>query len=144
MLSRRRFQSHVSFPRVIAGLQARRQRGAMPTRFSFLPPPIYFLPLYGIFLGGRSCFFWPEKTLNFVISVRKSLRILAKTFFLEITCFWPEKSDKILARKSLQKSAKTFAPPILILPPPPPPPILRSWRRPCWFEKQQLLLTTSR
>ena len=91
----------------------------MPPRYSFLPPDLFLAP-HGIFLGGRSCFFWPEKTLKFVISVRKSLRISAKTFFfcffLEITCFWPEKNVKILAR-NLRKSAKTFAPPILILPP---------------------------
>ena len=92
--------------------------GAMPLQFSFLPPPpIYFLPPHGIFLG-RSCFFWPEKTLKFVTSVRKSLRISAKTFFFsEITCFWPEENVKISARKSLRKSAKIFVSPILILPP---------------------------
>ena len=77
--------------------QARRQRGGRGghcPRFSFLPPPpprfiscppppppIYFLPPHGIFLGGKSCCFWPEKTLKFVISTRKSLRISAKTFF---------------------------------------------------------------
>ena len=55
--------------------------GKMPPRFSFLPPPIYFLPPR-YFLGGKSCFFWLKKTLKFVISVRKSLRISAKTFFL--------------------------------------------------------------
>ena len=32
----------------------------MPPDFHFCPPPpIYFLP-HGIFLGGKSCFFWPE------------------------------------------------------------------------------------
>ena len=44
-------------------------------------PPIYFLPPHGIFWEEEVAFFWPEKTLKFVISVKKSLRILAKTFF---------------------------------------------------------------
>ena len=45
----------------------------------------------GIFLGGRSWCFSAEKTLKFMILVRKSLRDLF--FFLEITCiFRPEKA----------------------------------------------------
>ena len=32
------------------------------------------------FMGGKSYCFWPEKTLKFSISARKSLRISAKTF----------------------------------------------------------------
>ena len=61
----------------LASKQARRQRGgrgAMPPRFISCPP-------LGIFWGGISCCFWPEKTFKFVISARKSLRISAKTFF---------------------------------------------------------------
>ena len=67
--------------------------GALPPRFSFLPPlppPDLFLAPHGNFWGGKSCSFWPEKTFEFVISARKSLRISAKTFifyFLEITWF---------------------------------------------------------
>ena len=62
--------------------QVRRQR------VSFLPPPPpdLFLAPHAIFLGGKSCCFWPEKP----ISARKSLRISAKTFFfffVEITWF---------------------------------------------------------
>ena len=34
-----------------------------------------------ICLGGKSCWFWLEKTLKFVISARKSLRISEKTYF---------------------------------------------------------------
>ena len=94
--------------------QARRQGGigdiALPIFVFALP--IYFLPPNGIFLGGKICCFWPEKTFKFVISARKSLWISAKTFFLflEITCFRPEKTFKsvISARKSLRISAKTF------------------------------------
>ena len=136
--------------------------GAMPLRFSFLPPlsPIYFLPPHGIFWGGISCCFWPEKTFKFVISARKSLRISAKTFsffFFEITWFWPEKTFKfvISARKSLRILAKTFSFSFFFgdhliftktspqsdsgimkkLCPPDfnfAPPISRSWRRP-WY-----------
>ena len=79
----------------ITRTQARRQRGgggggrgAMPPRFSFLPPGFISCPPHGIFLGGRRCFFWPEKTLKFVISVRKSLRISATTFFFFFFFFW--------------------------------------------------------
>ena len=69
---------------VRTAFQARRQI------FVFVPP-IFFLAPHRIFLGGRSCCYWAEKTLKFAISVRKSLRISAKTFFfLEITCFWLE------------------------------------------------------
>ena len=64
------------------------QRGQCPPIFVFAPPSPRFIscPPHGIFLGGKSCFFWPEKNV------------------------------KISARKSLRKLAKTFAPPILILP----------------------------
>ena len=105
------------------------QGGNAPPIFVFAPP-IYFLPPKVFFWEEEVGLYSPEKTLKFVISVTKSLRISAKTFFFfEITCFWPEKNVKISARKSLWKSAKTFAPPILIL----PPPISRSWRRPCLY-----------
>ena len=63
----------------------------MPPRFSFLPH--LFLAPHGIFLGGRSCFFWPENMLKFEISAGKSLRISAKTFFFffgDHLSFWPE------------------------------------------------------
>ena len=104
----------------VAYTQARRQGGAggaMPPDFRFRPPDLFLAP-HGIFLGGRSCFFWPEKTLKFVIFVRKKPSDFGEDlFFLEITWFWPEKNVKISARNSLRNSAKTFAPPILILPP---------------------------
>ena len=79
----------------------------MPPRFSFLPPQFISCPPHGIFFGGRSCFFWPETTLKFVISVRKSLQISAKTFFfgdhlILVGIF------AISGRKSLRISAKTF------------------------------------
>ena len=95
------------------------------------PPPIYFLPPTVFFLGGRRCFFWPEKTLKFVISVKKSLRISAKTFFyfLEITCFWPEKKTlKFRPEKAFENRRKPLPPDFNFAP---PPPISRSWRRPC-------------
>ena len=46
-----------------------------------------------------------------MISVRKSLRISAKTFFFWRSPALAGKKVKISARKSLRKSAKTFAPP---------------------------------
>ena len=80
--------------------------GAMPPRFSFLPP-------HGIFFA-KSCFFWPEKTLKFVISVRKSLRISAKTFF-----FW--RSPVSSGKKTLKfRPEKAFGNRRKHLPPPPP------------------------
>ena len=86
-------------------IQARRQRGG---NFRFCPPPPRFFscsPRY--FLGGRSWYFWAEKTLKLVISARKSLRISAKTFFF----FFGE---------DLCPPDFNFA-----------PSISRSWRRPC-------------
>ena len=56
--------------------------GGNAPRFLFLTPNL-FLAHHGIFLGGKSCCFWAKKTFKFVISARKSLRILAKIFF-----FW--------------------------------------------------------
>ena len=78
--------------------------GASPVVFA--PPP-----LHGIFWEGKSCWFWPEKTFEFVISARKSLWISAKTFFfLEITCF-----SLKLRLNPIQEQWKSFAPMILIL-----------------------------
>ena len=57
--------------------------GQCPPIFVFAPP-INFLPPHGTCWGGKSCWFWPEKTLEFVISARNSLQISAKTFFF----FW--------------------------------------------------------
>ena len=51
--------------------------GAMP------PPPDFFLAPHGIFLGGRSCCFWAEKTLKFAISPEKVFGFWRRTFF-----FW--------------------------------------------------------
>ena len=49
-------------------------------------PPIFFLPSYGIFFWEEEVgVFWAEKTFEFAISARKSLRISAKTFFLFFT-----------------------------------------------------------
>ena len=125
--------------------------GAMPHPiFIFAPPPDFFLAPHGIFLGGRSCCYWAEKTLKFAISARKSLRILAKTFFfffiLEITCFWSEnlrfRSEKAFGFRRRpffffwdhlwfrpEKFGENLCPPDFNFAP--PPPISRSWRRPC-------------
>ena len=55
-------------------------------------PPIFFLPPNGIFLGGRSCCYWAEKTLKFAIleplDFGEDLYLFI--YFLEITCFWSE------------------------------------------------------
>ena len=81
-------------------------RGAMPPRFFSCPP-------HGIFLGGRIWCSSAEKTLKFVISARKSLRISAKTFFFFFFfgdhLFLGGKSHvtSISARKSLRTSAMT-------------------------------------
>ena len=109
----------------------------------FLAPPRYFFGRKKLFfLAGKnveicdfrqkkpsdfgedflfSFFFFGDHLVlagKFAISARKSLRTSAKNFFLEITCFWPEKNAKILARKGLRKSAKTFAPPDFNFAPP--------------------------
>ena len=47
------------FWRVASGGQ-----GGNAPRFSFLPPPIYFLPPHGIFLGGRNCCFLAGKNVE--------------------------------------------------------------------------------
>ena len=88
--------------------QARRQRGGNVFLLDF------FLAPHGIFL---SWCFRVEKTLEFAILARKSLRISAKTFFFEDHLLLVGKFA-ISARKSLRISAKTFAPLLLILPPP--------------------------
>ena len=111
-----------SYPRTQGRDQGRRVasgegRGAMPPRFFSCLLPRYFL--------SWCC--WAEKTLEFAILARKSLRISAKTFFfLEITCFWSEnlrfRPEKAFGfrRKPLPLWFKFC----------PPPPISRSWRRP--------------
>ena len=55
------------------------QGGIAPLIFDF--PPDLFLAPHGIFLGGKSCCFWLEKSFEFVISARNSLRISTKIFF---------------------------------------------------------------
>ena len=129
-------------------LQARRQLLFLPPRFFSCPPP----PPCGIFLGGRSWFFWAEKTLKFAISARKSLRISAKTFFFflwrspafgrKICDFGQKKpSEDLFFLRSLafgrtfrdfdQKKpseiGENLCPPDFNF----APPISRSWRRPC-------------
>ena len=95
------------------------QGGQCPPDFRLCPPDLFLAP--------PTVFFWEEEVAFFG---RKNVEICdfrqkkpsdfgEDLFFLEITCFWLEKNVKISARKSLRKSAKTFAPPILILPPPP-------------------------
>ena len=75
-------------------------RGAMPPRFFSCPP-------HGIFLGGRSCCYWAEKTLKFAISARKSLGISAETNFFFGDHLLLVGKFGISARKSLRISAKT-------------------------------------
>ena len=110
--------------------------------FRFCPSGLFLAPPQRYFLGRKKLLVLVEKTFEFVISARKSLRIAVKTFF-----FW---DHLILSGKSLRISAKTFFfgdhliftetspqsnsgimkklfPLILIL----PPSISRSWRRPC-------------
>ena len=72
-------------------------------------PPIYFLPPSKVSIALTSL------SLRFRFRLEKAFgfrrrRFFNFFFFLEITCFWLEKPSKflILARKSLQISAKTF------------------------------------
>ena len=51
------FKIHKSLPINQPILQARRQRGAMPPRFSFLPPRFFSCP--------RTEFFWEEEVAVF-------------------------------------------------------------------------------
>ena len=61
-----------------------------PPDFRFCPPDLFLFP-HGDFLGRRSCFLWPEKTLKLLISAQKKLSDFGDNlFFWEITCFWPE------------------------------------------------------
>ena len=86
--------------------------GAMPPRFSFLPPPRFFSCPPRYFLGGRSWCFWAEKTVEICdFGQKKSLDfVFFGNHLLLVGKF------VISARKSLRISAKTFAPLILILP----------------------------
>ena len=87
-------------------------QGGNAPRFSFLPPRFISRPPHGIFLGGRSCFFWLEKTLKFVISVRKSLRISAKTFFFfrRSPAFGRKKTLKFRSKKAFGNRQKPLPP----------------------------------
>ena len=77
-------------------LPARGQGGNAPPpifvfapQFLFLPPDFFLAP--PSFLEGRSCCFWAEKTLKFVISAEKVFGFWRRPFFLfflEIICFW--------------------------------------------------------
>ena len=109
--------------------QARRQRGGQGGQC----PPDFFLAPLRYFFGKKLDVFGRKKTLKFVISARKSLRISAKTFFVFGDHLLLVAKFVISARKSLRISAKTFAPMILIL----PPPISRSWRRPWVSQKSR-------
>ena len=135
--------------------------GAMPPRFSFLPPDFFLAP-HGVFLGGRSWCIWAGKTLKFAILARKSLRISAKTFFFwrspafdrKICDFSQKKpsdfgedlflfcrSPAAFGRKICdfgQKNPSHFGENLC-----PPdfnfaPPISRSWRRHCISRKYEL------
>ena len=55
--------------------------GAMLPDFRFCPPDLFLAAPTVFFWEKEIVVFWPEKTLKFVISVRKRLRISAKTFF---------------------------------------------------------------
>ena len=99
------------------------QGGNAPQIFVFAPPPDFFLPPHGMFLGGRSCFFGAEKTLKFVISARKSLRILAKTFFFRSPAFGRKICD--FGQKKPSEIGENLCPLDFNF----APPISRSWRR---------------
>ena len=91
--------------------RARRQRGsrgAMPPRFSFLPPDFFLCPPRCFFGRKKLVFFGREKTLKFAILARKSLRISAKTFFFFGDHLLLIGKFVISARKSFRISAKTF------------------------------------
>ena len=80
-------------------------QGGQCPRDLFLAPTRYFFGRKKLlFLAGKNveiCDFRQKKPSDFG----------EELFFLEITCFWPEKNVKISARKCLRKSAKIFAPP---------------------------------
>ena len=132
-------------------MQARRQRGSKggnaPPIFGFAPrfiscPPDLFLAPPDLFLAPptefcweeKSSWFWPKKTFEFVILARKSLPILAKTFFGDHLIFTenpPQTNSGII--KKLCPPDFNFAPPP---PPPPPPPDLAKLAtplNPCMF-----------
>ena len=105
------------------------QGGSASPIFVFAPP-IYFLPFHGIFLGGKSCCFWPEKTFKFVTSARKSLRISAKTFYLFFgdylifTETLPQSNSGIMKIWVKFNVGFQLCPPDFNFAPPPPPPDL--------------------
>ena len=86
--------------------------GRCPPIFVFAPPRCFF--------GRKKLLFLAEKNVKICdFGQKKPLDFGEDLFFLEITCFWSEKTLKLVisARKSLRKSAKTFAPLTLFLPP---------------------------
>ena len=104
--------------RLVASGGAGGGRGGNAPRFSFLPPRFISCPST-IFFGRNK---WPERTFKFVISARKNLRILTKTFFffgdhLIFTKTSPQSNSGII--KNLCPPDFNFA-----------LPISRSWRRP--------------
>ena len=84
--------------------QARRQRYRQIFVFA---PPIFFLAPTEFFWEEEVAVIGRKKTLKFTISIRKSLRISAKTFF-----FWNHQllvgKFAISVKKSLRISAKTY------------------------------------
>ena len=103
--------------------------GASPAIFVFAPPICFLPPPTVFFWGGKSCYFWPEKPLKFVISARKSLQILAKTFFLRSPDF--HRNFALIQFRKNENSGQVFS---FQLCPPDfnfAPAISRSWRRPC-------------
>ena len=71
--------------------------------FRFCPPDLFLAP--------PTVFCWEIKVANICDFAQKAFGFRRRPFFfLEITCFWPEKTLKfvISARKSLRISAKTF------------------------------------
>ena len=97
---------------------AGRGRGGYAPPIFVFASPIFFLPPHGIFLGGKKWCFWAEKTFKFVISARKSLRILAKTFL-----FWrsPAIGRKIcdFGQKKPSHFGENLCPPDFNFAPPP-------------------------
>ena len=106
-----------------------------PPDFRFCPPPPdLFVAPHGIFLGGKSCCFWPEKPFEFVISARKSLRISAKTFFFwrSPDFHWNFTLIQFRNNESLGQVQRWFSalPPNFNF----APPISRSWWRPWMWQ----------
>ena len=81
----------------------------MPARFSFLPPDLFLAP-HGIFWEEEVVFFLAGKNVGICDFRQKKPSDFGEDLFLEITCFWPEKTLKFWPEKAFGNRLKPLPP----------------------------------